>query len=667
MDDFIIVSISKDLKKSYPDLIKYIFKQAEHERVEAFGFLDNPKVFFLKYNYLGQRKWKPVNLDDIPIIFQEDIECLFEDCLRNEAYANRFLMQFVEENFDVLNDEIYSYYKEVFPQAEIKLIDKKNISIEFKNDLDFLNSTEQIKPKLNDNLNIKSVLHDYISAIDSKILNKVEYWNNSIFSKRAQKSKDQFVDMVIEKLNRSPDSVGWIFNINGLYTLDRNFFLSISYYNYFDFSKFIKEKFIINDSFGLTDYKFLYVDEYVNVACFDIFEFVKTQKIFSKNINVFKDIQTIYDIYNINLIRCLHGAKNHDFDLEEYVLFPDNSSIYIKSSLCNGSTYSDELSPNCIVYTDECNRVLETINNNCFKEVKEFLFHILDKFNMNLDFVLGKGLLYGETVVCVTDNSIKRQQDVLFSMPLFSKSPSLWKDCLRKNLIGARKEMQDHFFVNRTAFFNEFDGFAGMFLSEEIISLLRLNPHLTENTICLVMKTKEKRAEYCLNYPDNCGNFNLFSSNEIKDEIKRLVDAGVLYATQKLDGSFLYNVYDVDREIALRFQKPYPVFFKESFKKLQKGKELTDRECEIIFNEIVEKDKKEIIDFIHLLNLSKNKGFLSIYKDEFIEAFSTVPSEVTSLLEMKLQSENDVYIRNIYGLILRLEKMCILANDDEII
>ena len=71
--------------------------------------------------------------------------------------------------------------------------------------------------------------------------------------------------------------------------------------------------------------------------------------------------------------------------------------------------------------------------------------------------------------------------------------------------------------------------------------------------------------------------------------------------------------------------------------------------------------------FIHLLNLSKNKGFLSIYKDEFIEAFSTVPSEVTSLLEMKLQSENDVYIRNIYGLILRLEKMCILANDDEII
>ena len=663
MDDFITVLINKNLKKSYPDLTKYLFKQAEYERVEAFGFLDTPKVFFLRYNYLGKRKWKPVNLDDIPANFQEDVICLFEDCLKNESYADRFLMQFVEENFDVLNNEIYSYYKEIFPQAEINLIDKKSISIEFKNDFDFLNLNESIKPRLNSNLNIKSVLHDYISAIDSKILNRIEAWNNLILSKRSQESKDKFVTAVIEKLNKSPDSSRWIFNINGLYTLDRNFFLGISYYNYLDFSKFERERFIVNESIGLVDYKFSYCDEYINIACFDILEDIKKQKIFSNNIGIFKDIENVYDIYNTNLIRSLHGARNHDFDLEQYVLYPKNSTVYIKGSLCSGKSEVGEFLPLNITYTDECNRVLKTLNEENFAESREFFFHILDKLNMNLDFVLGKGLLFGETVVHVTDNTIQREEDVLFPMPLFSDSLPLWKDALRKNLLSARREMKAKFLVAREAFYNEFEGLAGMFLTEEIISLLRLNPHLTETTICSVIKTKEKRGEYCLNYPDNCGNFVLFSSGEIKNEIKKLMSLDIVYNTVRTDGYFEHSVYDVNREIALRFQKPFPVFFKESFKKLQKGKALTDRECEVIFNEISKKDKKEISDFVYLLTLSKNKGFLSIYKDEFIETFSTVPNEVTSLLEMKIQAESDVYLKNIYWLILRLEKIHVGTKD----
>lgn len=180
--------------------------------------------------------------------------------------------------------------------------------------------------------------------------------------------------------------------------------------------------------------------------------------------------------------------------------------------------------------------------------------------------------------------------------------------------------------------------------------------YVTETMILSAIRNRSNRSGSSSEpiYTENCGKFSLYSSDEIKQVIRRLVQSGALLK-RRISGMYgSYYIYKINSEIVHYFKTTSEYQLKEMAKKVDR---LNDEEAEYYFRYFQSKEQTQMGDYLELLKLSKVKGFRSLYQEEFVKAFINAPKEFFLLLKMKIEIEEDVKIKKLYKEIYKLMKL----------
>ena len=128
--DGVIVKIDKK-DKSYSLLLDYIREELNFPKLKSFELFDAPDIFYVIAKKEGCTERHRFELENFTTKLKNQFLSLYEKYLSDPRYKSNFWNAFVNDKFDFIREEIYLYFKNIFPEANFNLLDKKNNTTEF--------------------------------------------------------------------------------------------------------------------------------------------------------------------------------------------------------------------------------------------------------------------------------------------------------------------------------------------------------------------------------------------------------------------------------------------------------------------------------------------------------------------------------------------------------
>ena len=194
--------------------------------------------------------------------------------------------------------------------------------------------------------------------------------------------------------------------------------------------------------------------------------------------------------------------------------------------------------------------------------------------------------------------------------------------------------------------------FAGSFLVRDAVKLI------VENEQCITVYASSQalrglkiQLNAKVTLTDNCGKYNWISGVEVQETINKMIKAGILeqeYINGKHYDYYLVKPKDKDWIIP-----KLNIDFKAINKKLSENNKISDDEAEVFFNKYSKKKNIVISDYLKILKLVDCKGFICVYKDEYIAFIKSAPKEFFDFVKIKLESEENYFVKKVYREILK--------------
>lgn len=366
-------------------------------------------------------------------------------------------------------------------------------------------------------------------------------------------------------------------------------------------------------------------------------------------------VNDIYEKYNNSVNLLLFGCDKSDVAKVKYfVTFPDVDTVFVNGELLEGYLNNNygkyALHVN---FSDNYEKVSQSFKYKKASSCMEYFYELLNKYNLKIEFKYGDGLLFGNTFILATYAGICK--GFLLNMPYYKDSVLDWKKKIKEYFSMIEENLKNEYNNKlEKALFN-YPLFFGMYLPRAIAEVIQKNPkYITENVIASILRNSSDRSSFNISYTKDCSKFKLFKALEIKDVLEKMVDSGLIIKQQKTSDFGAYYIYHSGKDSNLLSYKYSPTY-KEVLSKLKKNIEpITDDECLIIFNEFKTSEIHSLKDYLYLLKLVENKGFLCFYKDELILSFKDCPLEIIELIKMKYKTETDTEIKKTYRLISKM-------------
>lgn len=420
--------------------------------------------------------------------------------------------------------------------------------------------------------------------------------------------------------------------------------LYIKIYN----EKFILDKNIFIDLIYDLDYEFYYRDgNIVNIKIIPEgrHSFIEKAKIVLQkemiyNLEDYPNIKqaTIYcDNYNLKYINDIYsGIKYNSIQNSKTFSINYEMGVFILSIetdfgrvVYRNNNFVIELKEqdvkNVLLFSDEYKEAFKFINKTFSK--------IIDK----LEFVSGKGLIYGDTFLL-----LKKDKPSLFAVKIDScRNLSKWKKSIQNYAKQIKLALDNDNSIDlytpsacsKIGVFGDttmnfglrfviLKDYYGNFLAQDIISLIEINENITQDNII-----KNLRGLKCteINNIEHSGYYKDFTNENILNLLNDFVDKKFISFNNE------NQTYKINQNAKLLFCGEVFVSY---LKKIFEQNDLNCLELEYLMN----KKDKTSEEWIWYLSGFNNKEFLCVYKDEVINSWSNADYMLLSLLEMRFNN-----------------------------
>lgn len=656
--DGVIVKIDKK-DKSYSLLLDYIREELNFPKLKSFELFESPDIFYVVAKKEGCTERHRFELENFTTKLKNQFLSLYEKYLADPRYKSNFWNAFVNDKFDVIREEIYLYFKNIFQEANFNLLDKNMLNITFNDDINIEDISVQVSPKQvnlhSENL-LQKIIDNYIENITDIVTKKVKSLNDTSKQRAKTCAINNCINDVLEVINKKKIFRDWTLFSNFIVSKDNQFKENFNLTKIIDSSTFKKEEYFLYKKLEIKEFKFSYTRDYIDFLVKKVIEHFKDRSIYRihdlSHIDVVNDT---YEKYNNSVNLLLYGCDKCDISKVKYfVTFPDMDTVFVKGELFEGylnNNYGKYALHVNFSYNYE--KVSQSFKYKKASSCIDYFYELLDKYNFKIEFKYGDGLLFGDTFILATFHDTCK--GFLLNMPYYKDSVLSWKKKIKEEFSLIKEKLEDEYNSKIHEALHNYPSFFGMYLPRAIAEVIQKNPkYITENVIISVLRNASDRFGFYISYTKECGNFNLFKALEIKDVLEKMVDSGLITKQQKTSDFGAYYIYHSGKDSNLLSYKYSPTY-KEVLSKLKKNIEpITDDECLIIFNEFKTSEIHSLKDYLYLLKLVENKGFLCFYKDELILSFKDCPLEIIELIKMKYKTETDTEIKKTYRLISKM-------------
>lgn len=656
--DGVIVKIDKK-DKSYSLLLDYIREELNFPKLKSFELFESPDIFYVVAKKEGCTERHRFELENFTTKLKNQFLSLYEKYLADPRYKSNFWNAFVNDKFDVIREEIYLYFKNIFQEANFNLLDKNMLNITFNDDINIEDISVQVSPKQvnlhSENL-LQKIIDNYIENITDIVTKKVKSLNDTSKQRAKTCAINNCINDVLEVINKKKIFRDWTLFSNFIVSKDNQFKENFNLTKIIDSSTFKKEEYFLYKKLEIKEFKFSYTRDYIDFLVKKVIEHFKDRSIYRiHDLSHINAVNDIYEKYNNSVNLLLFGCDKSDVAKVKYfVTFPDVDTVFVNGELLEGYLNNNygkyALHVN---FSDNYEKVSQSFKYKKASSCMEYFYELLNKYNLKIDFKYGDGLLFGDTFILATYAGICK--GFLLNMPYYKDSVLSWKKKIKEEFSLIKEKLEDEYNSKIHEALHNYPSFFGMYLPRAIAEVIQKNPkYITENVITSVLRNASDRSGFYISYTKECCNFNLFKALEIKDVLEKMVDSGLITKQQKTSDFGAYYIYHSGKDSNLLSYKYSPTY-KEVLSKLKKNIEpITDDECLIIFNEFKTSEIHSLKDYLYLLKLVENKGFLCFYKDELILSFKDCPLEIIELIKMKYKTETDTEIKKTYRLISKM-------------
>lgn len=657
--DGVIVKIDKK-DKSYSLLLDYIREELNFPKLKSFELFESPDIFYVVAKKEGCTERHRFELENFTTKLKNQFLSLYEKYLADPRYKSNFWNAFVNDKFDFIREEIYLYFKNIFPEANFNLLDKNILNVTFNEDLNIEDISVQVNPKQvnlhSENL-LQKIIDNYIENITDIVTKKVKSLNDTSKQRAKTCAINNCINDVLEIVNKKKIFRDWTLFSNFIVSKDNQFKENFNLTKIIDSSAFKKQEYFLYKKLGIKEFRFSYTGDYIDFLVKKVIEHFKDKSIYRiHDLSHINAVNDIYEKYNNSVNLLLFGCDKSDVAKVKYfVTFPDVDTVFVKGELFEGYLNNNygkyALHVN---FSDNYEKVSQSFKYKKASSCIDYFYELLDKYNFKIEFKYGDGLLFGDTFILATFHDTCK--GFLLNMPYYKDSVLDWKKKIKEYFSMIEENLKNEYNNKlEKALFN-YPLFFGMYLPRAIAEVIQKNPkYITENVIASILRNSSDRFSFNISYTKDCGKFKLFKALEIKDVLEKMVDSELITKQQKIGDFGAYYIYHIGKDIDILSYK-YNLSLKEIFSKLKKNfsEFLTDDECFTIFEYFKSKHTHTLNDYLYLVKLIENKGFLCFYRDEVILSFKDCPLEIVELIKMKYKTETDTEIKKTYRLISKM-------------
>ena len=652
--------ISNETKESCPELFDFIrrnYPDININQIEQLGISNSKNIKILLKNgdekVIFQRHIPPKVYELINLFIDNKCEKTEDNISQLINFKNRFK----QEKKQIL-DLIREYFDEIkFCNFNFRFSNTKNeFNSKFKIDYNFAGvrtigySYTQLLDKYPEliDFNKQEIANILALEIEKTIIENVELYNSSCGTDKKQELQDQIIKEIRKALRKAN-------KYNDLH-FDRDEVSFYFEYNRCSTSKSLIE-FIDIPEINLVVHEAKYgIKKYDSVNKLDVPEIVKNnvEAILKKleNQRFYFNYERTKYVYPIEfatkkyrkVVPSLFCGFKEMALVKTYMKINDKQNIYIE--------------PFDVVFNFEENTYkwgnkydVYCYNKDKMDKIIDFWNSEISKNNLIVSFSSGSGLFFGKTKMIFKD--IITNYELMLEKPAvnFSNFNSCKKQ-LKEIIQEAREIIDTEEMKIRKEKIEKYLEFAGSFLVRDAVKLI------VENEQCITVYASSQalrglkiQLNAKVTLTDNCGKYNWISGVEVQETINKMIKAGILeqeYINGKHYDYYLVKPKDKDWIIP-----KLNIDFKAINKKLSENNKISDDEAEVFFNKYSKKKNIVISDYLKILKLVDCKGFICVYKDEYIAFIKSAPKEFFDFVKIKLESEENYFVKKVYREILK--------------
>lgn len=299
----------------------------------------------------------------------------------------------------------------------------------------------------------------------------------------------------------------------------------------------------------------------------------------------------------------------------------------------------------------------DIVNSDLFQRANTMLKNYIKNSEYNFTEFKGLGFWFGSTTFLVSNSKWEQSYLIKIDSPYSEKmNVEDWMTDVTNKTTSKIVDIERKIEEKRQKIYKQTTKYRNSFLARDIVSFIKKNEeYITENAVIQYMKGNTVQLNTVIHDLPDFIPYKNYTKDEISKIIKSLVNNNIIeeWAYKGTYGTFytLHLTNNNYKQILLTVKETditLDPFSKTVF---------TDFEAEKIFFDYENKIHLAIRDYIMLFNLSSSKGFLIRYYDEYISILQNAPKEVKKLWKMKIDMEQNKFIKKFLKEIIKTPKV----------
>lgn len=310
-----------------------------------------------------------------------------------------------------------------------------------------------------------------------------------------------------------------------------------------------------------------------------------------------------------------------------------------------------------IKYKPSFKKYCDIVNSDLFQRASTMLKNYIKNSEYNFTEFKGLGFWFGSTTFLLSNSKWEQAYSIEIDSPYSEKmNVDDWINDIKFKITSKIVDIERKIEEKRKRIYKQTAKYRNSFLARDIVSFIKKNEeYITENAVIQYMRGNTVQLNTVIHDLPDFIPYKNYTKDEISEIINSLVNSniieeweykgtyGIFYTLHLANNNYkqvLLNVNETDIAV--------DPFSKTVF---------TDFEAEKIFFDYEKKIHLAIRDYIMLFNLNSSKGFLIRYYDEYISILQNAPKEVKKLWKMKIDMEQDKFIKKFLKEIIKTPKV----------
>lgn len=280
-----------------------------------------------------------------------------------------------------------------------------------------------------------------------------------------------------------------------------------------------------------------------------------------------------------------------------------------------------------------------------------YLDEALGKNRITIRYRSGKGVLFGSTRLDVCCGGFFFH--LTWESVAYKDGIAAWrKDCDRM-IHAILEEVRMRQAEENRKLQKVLEPYAGNYLAEDIVDCVRKNSgNVTRPALVQSLRGTKVRLEGGVVRGRYAGNYSLIREEDILELERGLAGSGII--EEHFVNGYYQNYYVLR---ATQYSEKLEGFggeadAGEAERALQEGRQITDRQAQAVF-EHLSGNERNLSDWMLLLKLASNEGFVCRNENAYIRGFSGMPKEIRQFCRMAKEREKNPFVLRVLNRILR--------------